>query len=136
MVNVLLAGLSGILLWIGFAPIENFVAPFVGIALLFLALIDKDLRDRFLISSVAGLSFFLPLLHWSSVYVGSIPWLVLAIGESALFSLIGFFRLQRRWESALLFSALFTLVEIVRMKLPFGGFGWGRLGFTQLDSLS
>ena len=136
MVNVFLAGLSGILLWAGFAPIENFVAPFVGIALLFRTLIDKDLRDRFLISSVAGLSCFLPLLHWSSVYVGSIPWLVLAIGESALFSLIGFFRLQRRWESALLFSALFTLVEIVRMKLPFGGFGWGRLGFTQLDSLS
>ena len=136
MVNIFLAGLSGVLLWAGFAPIENFVAPFIGIALLFRALINKDLRDRFLITFLAGLSFFLPLLHWSSVYVGSTPWLVLAIGESVLFSLIGLLRLQRRWESALLFAALFTVVEILRMKFPFGGFGWGRLGFTQVDSLA
>jgi len=136
MVNVFSAGLSGVLLWAGFAPIENFVAPFIGIALLFRALINKDLRERFLITFLAGLSFFLPLLHWSSVYVGSTPWLVLAIGESVLFSLIGLLRLQRRWESALLFAALFTVVEILRMKFPFGGFGWGRLGFTQVDSLA
>jgi apolipoprotein N-acyltransferase len=122
MVNIFLAGLSGVLLWAGFAPIENFVTPFIGIALLFRALINKDLRERFLITFLAGLSFFLPLLHWSSVYVGSTPWLVLAIGESALFSLIGLLRLHRRWESALLFAALFTVVEILRMKFPFGGY--------------
>jgi apolipoprotein N-acyltransferase len=136
MVNLLLAGLSGILLWAGFAPIENFVAPYLGIALLFRALINKDFRERMFLAFFAGLAFFLPLLHWSSVYVGSIPWLVLALGESVLFAAVGLFRLQRRWESALIFASLFTIVELLRMKLPFGGFGWGRLGFTQVDSLA
>jgi apolipoprotein N-acyltransferase len=136
MVNTLLAFTSGLLLWLGFAPVQNWVAPFIGIAILFRILLDKSVRERFLFSLIAGLSFFLPLLHWSSVYVGSIPWLVLAVGESAIFSLIALFSWTRKWESALSFSLMFTLIEIIRMKFPFGGFGWGRVGFTQVDSLS
>lgn len=136
MVNTLLALASGLLLWLGFAPVQNWVAPFIGIAILFRILLDKSVRERFLFSFIAGLSFFLPLLHWSSVYVGSIPWLVLAVGESAIFSLIALFSWTRKWESALSFSLMFTLMEIVRMKFPFGGFGWGRVGFTQVDSFS
>ena len=136
MVNTLLAFTSGLLLWLGFAPVQNWIAPFIGIAILFRILLDKSVRERFLFSFIAGLSFFLPLLHWSSVYVGSIPWLVLAVGESAIFSLIALFSWTRKWESALSFSLMFTLIEIIRMKIPFGGFGWGRVGFTQVDSLS
>ena len=136
MVNTLLAFTSGLLLWLGFAPVQNWIAPFIGIAILFRILLDKSVRERFLFSFIAGLSFFLPLLHWSSVYVGSIPWLVLAVGESAIFSLIALFSWTRKWESALSFSLMFTLIEIIRMKFPFGGFGWGRVGFTQVDSFS
>ena len=136
MVNVLLAVLAGLLLSAGFAPLEIWFAPFLAIALFFRILIDKVMPERILYSVVTGLAFFLPLLHWSSVYVGSVPWLVLSMGESLIFSLIGLVRFQRRWESALTFAAIFTLIELLRMKAPFGGFGWGRIGFTQVDSFS
>lgn len=136
MVNVLPAILSGILLFSGFAPLELWPGPFLGIALLFSLLNAKSFRQRISLSFIAGMSFFLPLLHWSSVYVGSIPWLVLATGESAIFALIGLLRWHRQWHSALSFAALFTLIELLRMKWPFGGFGWGRMGFTQIDSMT
>lgn len=136
MVNVLLAVLSGFLFSAGFAPWEIWIAPYLAIALFFRILIEEELPKRILYSVITGVAFFLPLLHWSSVYVGSIPWLVLAIGESLIFAAIGVVRWQRRWESAFLFAALFTSIELLRMKWPFGGFGWGRLGFTQVDSLT
>ena len=82
-----------------------------------------------------GFSFFLPLLSWSGKYVGAIPWLALSILETLIFTLIALRRFTRDLPSALAFASLFTFVELVRMKLPFGGFGWGRLGFTQVESL-
>ena len=136
MVTVLFALVSGLLFFAGFAPFELWFTPYLAAAILFRILCDKSLGQRMTYAGLAGLSFFLPLLHWSSVYVGSVPWLVLAVGESLIFSLIGLIRFQRRWESALTFSTLFTLIELMRMKAPFGGFGWGRLGFTQVDSIS
>ncbi|MFN9959457.1 MAG: hypothetical protein ACK55I_40730, partial [bacterium] len=36
---------------------------------------------------------------------------------------------------ALFFAASLTLIELARMKFPFGGFGWGRVGHTQVDLL-
>ena len=136
MVNLLLAALSGLFFWCGFAPLEIWIGPYLGAALLFYLLRDKKLSQRLTFSFVGGLSFFLALLHWSSVYVGAIPWLILAIGQALIFALIGLPRWTPRWESALSFAALFTVLELVRMKAPFGGFGWGRLGFTQIDSLN
>ena len=136
MVNYLLATLSGLLLWGGFAPLEVWFTPILGIALLFQTLCGKTILERFILSLLAGLSFFLPLLHWSSIYVGSVPWLVLAFGQSLLFCLIAIPNWSRTSANALQFSALFTLIELLRMKIPFGGFGWGRLGFTQIDSLT
>lgn len=136
MVNALLAVLSGILLFTGFPPVGLWFTPYFGAALLFRVLCDKRFGQRITYAGLAGLAFFLPLLHWSSVYVGSVPWLVLSIGQSLIFSLIGLIRFQRRWESALTFTAIFTLIELLRMKAPFGGFGWGRIGFTQVDSFS
>lgn len=132
----IVAALSGALLWTGFAPLEFWVGPFLGSATLFWVLCHRRSTKRILLAFVGGLSFFLPLLHWSSVYVGSIPWLILAFGQSAIFALIGGLNWQRQWKSAFSFAALFTLIELLRMKFPFGGFGWGRLGFTQVDSLN
>lgn len=136
MVTIISAVLSGLLFFAGFAPVGLWFTPYFGAALLFRVLCDKNFGQRIAYAGIAGLAFFLPLLHWSSVYVGSVPWLVLSMGQSLIFSLIGLIRFQRRWESALTFAAMFTLIELLRMKAPFGGFGWGRIGFTQVDSFS
>src|SRR5512142_2614933 len=36
-----------------------------------------------------GLSFFVPLLHWTGVYVGAAPWLILAVAQACFMALLG-----------------------------------------------
>ncbi len=132
----LLAIISGIFFWAGFAPIENGVFPIFGGAILFYLLADRAFSERLISALLCGLAFFLPLLHWSSTYVGAAPWLILAAGEGLLFALVALFPLRKNLNGVLCFAAVFLLVELIRMKLPFGGFGWGRIGFTQVETLN
>jgi len=136
MLGFLQATLSGLCFWLGFAPFKWWFAPFVGTALLFNILTKNELSRRVALSITSGATFFLLLLHWSSTYVGAIPWLILAFGQATFFLLLGLFPIQRTLTGAITFASAFTLIEIFRMKLPFGGFGWGRLGFTQVDNFS
>ena len=133
---ILKAVAGGIALYFSFAPFNFWPAAVISTGLFFSALLELGLKMRFLSSFLFGIAFFLPLLHWSSTYVGAIPWLILAIGQSTLFSLIAFLPYRRNLSSAITFAAAFTLIEIFRMKFPFGGFGWGRVGHTQTDSMS
>ena len=130
-----LAIASGLLLFAAFPPFSLWPAAFLGAGLLFFLLADEKLRRRFLLALLAGGAFFAPLLHWSSIYVGALPWLILALGESLLFSLIALAPIKRSIYGAIVFASSFTLIELLRIKAPFGGFGWGRIGFTQVDSL-
>ncbi|MBU3691914.1 MAG: apolipoprotein N-acyltransferase [Candidatus Nanopelagicaceae bacterium] len=131
-----IAVLAGLLFWGGFAPIEVGFLPIIGGALLFYLLAEKPFSERILTSCLVGIAFFLPLLHWSSTYVGATPWLILATGEALLFALISLIPLQRNITGAISFAGVFLVVELFRMKFPFGGFGWGRIGFTQIDALN
>jgi len=131
----ILAIASGLLLFAAFPPFTLWPAAFLGAALFFLLLADEKLSRRFLLALLAGGAFFAPLLHWSSIYVGSLPWSILALGESLIFSLIALAPIKRSIYGAIVFASSFTLIELLRMKAPFGGFGWGRIGFTQVDSL-
>ena len=130
-----LAIASGLLLFAAFPPFSLWPAAFLGAGLLFFLLADEKLSRRFLLALLAGGAFFAPLLHWSSIYVGALPWLILALGESLLFSLIALAPIKKGIDGAIVFASSFTLIELLRMKAPFGGFGWGRIGFTQVDSL-
>jgi apolipoprotein N-acyltransferase len=85
---------------------------------------------------VYGLAFFVPLLHWTGVYVGSAPWLILAVAEAgyvaglgALLSLV-----QRLPAAPVWVGCAWVLEEAVRDRWPFGGFPWGRLAFSQENS--
>ncbi|NDH38072.1 MAG: apolipoprotein N-acyltransferase [Actinobacteria bacterium] len=134
--GIALPVLAGFFLWTGFAPLEFALGPYIGAALLYRSIIDRNLRDRLIASILAGLVFFLPLLHWSSSYVGWVPWVSLSLLQTAFFSLLALFAWRRGVSSAFLFASLFTVIEIARMKWPFGGFGWGRVGHTQVEYLS
>ncbi|NCV83478.1 MAG: apolipoprotein N-acyltransferase [Actinobacteria bacterium] len=134
--GIALPVLAGFFLWTGFAPLEFALGPYIGAALLYRSIIDRNLRDRLIASILAGLVLFLPLLHWSSSYVGWVPWVSLSLLQTAFFSLLALFAWRRGVSSAFLFASLFTVIEIARMKWPFGGFGWGRVGHTQVEYLS
>jgi apolipoprotein N-acyltransferase len=136
MLSIIKALFSGFLLWLGFAPAELWIAPFIALGLLFHCLVHRSVRQRISLSFLSGFTFFLLLLHWSSTYVGAVPWLILVFGQATIFSLLGILPLRSNALGALTFASSFTLIELIRMKFPFGGFGWGRIGFTQIEALS
>ena len=72
------------------------------------------------------------VLYWSGKYVGPIPWLLLSALQSLFYLPVGW--VYRRTHR-LLWSALALLaMEEIRSRFPFGGFGWTRIAFSQVDS--
>jgi apolipoprotein N-acyltransferase len=82
-----------------------------------------------------GLVFYLALLPWISMLVGSMPWVALAT-VSALFSgLFGLFAVVVRrlpgWP--IWFAVAWAAQEWLKSVFPFGGFPWGSVAFGQTD---
>ncbi|MGN6301034.1 MAG: apolipoprotein N-acyltransferase [Angustibacter sp.] len=91
-----------------------------------------------------GLAFFVPLLQWSGVYVGPLPWLALATLQAAYVALaavaVAVTAPRASWSTrhnllaTVTVAGVWTAQEALRDRTPFGGFPWGRLGFSQADS--
>ena len=128
MVNLLLSALSGLLLSGAFEPIAKWwLAPIAIIVHMYA--INRSNR-KLLSAFVFAFTFNAILLHWTSTYVGSTPWIILAFGLSILFmplALIG------RWGIAA-YPLIFVTLEEIRNRFPFGGFGWARLAYSQADA--
>ena len=127
-VNLLLSALSGLLLSGAFEPIAKWwLAPTAIIVHMY----AMNRSDRKLLSAfIFAFTFNAILLHWTSTYVGSTPWIILAFGLSILFmplALIG------RWGIAA-YPLIFVTLEEIRNRFPFGGFGWARLAYSQADA--
>lgn len=87
-------------------------------------------EHRLLSAFVFAFTFNAVLLHWTSTYVGSTPWIILSLGLSLFYlplALIG------RWGIAT-YPLIFVLLEELRNRFPFGGFGWARVAYSQADS--
>ncbi len=108
----------------------------VSVAGLSVAVDARRSRTGAWLGYVYGAAFFVPLLHWTGIYVGPVPWLILAAAEAAYCAGLGALlpRLQRLPLAPLWVGAGWVLQEAVRDRWPFGGFPWGRLGFSQATS--
>jgi apolipoprotein N-acyltransferase len=118
------------------------LAP-LGVALLSAAVLGTRPRAALLVGLAHGLAFFLPVLSWSGVYVGRVPWFALAVLEAlyvALMCAVTAFLQRPLLDSALrplAYAAVplgWVLQEWARGTTPFGGFPWARLAFSQADS--
>ena len=85
---------------------------------------------RALSAFVFAFTFNAVLLHWTSTYVGSTPWIILTFGLSLLYSPLA---LVGRWGIAA-YPLIFVVLEEVRNRFPFGGFGWARVAYSQPDA--
>jgi apolipoprotein N-acyltransferase len=128
LVNLLLSALSGLLLSAAFEPISLWwVAP-IALALEMFALSRSE--RKYLSVLVFALTFNLVLLHWTSTYVGSVPWIILAAGLSLFYlPLVAVKRLGIAF-----FPLIFVVLEEIRNRFPFQGFGWARLAYSQADA--
>jgi apolipoprotein N-acyltransferase len=109
---------------------------FLSVALLSVAVDGRRSRTGAWLGFGYGLAFFVPLLHWTGVYVGAAPWLILAVAEAGFFAALGAVLplVQRLRLAPLWVACTWVLVELLRDRLPFGGFPWGRLAFSQASS--
>ena len=115
-------------------------AAFEPIGLWFLAVLGYSLflrslrKTHFPIFStfIFGLFVNAIVLHWSSKYVGSLPWLFLSLLQAIFYIPVGWVFRQTRSVRWALFALLIS--EELRARYPFGGFSWTRIAFSQIDS--
>jgi apolipoprotein N-acyltransferase len=117
------------------------LAP-VAVMLLTLACWGASARRGAALGLVFGLAFFVPLLSWSGIYVGMVPWFALAALQSLYLALLGAgVAVALRWSArgrtglaAAIVATLWVGQEALRDRTPYGGFPWARLAFSQADS--
>lgn len=135
-VAVGLAVAAGVVLWTSFPPVGFGASAPVGVALLSGAVWTARMRRGIGLGVLSGVVFFLLLLTWMRV-VGTDAWLLLALWCGAWFAVIGAgTALVTRLPAAPLWIAsVWTLEEALRGRIPWGGFPWGSVSFSQADAV-
>ncbi|MCP9276028.1 apolipoprotein N-acyltransferase [Mycolicibacterium arenosum] len=128
---------GGLLACLSFPPFGWWYLMFPAMGLLAWALTREDTTRAggFGYGLLFGLAFYVPLLPWISGLVGAIPWLALALVEALFPALFGYLAVVVRqlpgWP--VWFAALWVLTEWLKSVVPFGGFPWGVIAFSQTN---
>jgi apolipoprotein N-acyltransferase len=133
--RTLLAAVGGLAMMLAFPGPALVPLAVLGPAALALAVHGRSVRGGLWLGLVTGLAFFVPLLSWTGIYVGPLPWLALAVFEALHLALLGAataLTSRLRWWP-LWAAALWVADEALRGRLILGGFPWGRLGLSQTD---
>lgn len=134
--SVPLAAAAGLLALTAFPGRSWWWAAPLSIALLAAAVHGRRGRAGYAHGLVHAAAFLAPLLQWTSLQVGALPWLALVAAESLLLGLLGLLlaltsRLRRVGWRVLAGTGALVAVEALQARVPFGGFGWSRLAFSQ-----
>jgi apolipoprotein N-acyltransferase len=132
--------LAGVALCAAFPGHDLWALAPVGVALLALATCGARARIGFLLGLVTGLVFFGYSLSWSGIVVGVVPWAGLAVCQALFVAVLSAATafLQGRGPVPRIRPAVVALAwvvqEALRDRIPYGGFPWVRLAFSQADS--
>ncbi len=133
----LLAALaSGLLLYLAFPPVDLPWLAVPAVALLTITCRGASARQGALLGLVHGLALFVPLVEWTATIAGPLALIALSLLQAAFLAGLGaaLAVVTRTAWWPLWTAALWVLQEALRGRLPFGGFTWGRLAFSQGDS--
>ena len=128
---------GGLALCASFPPFGWWYLAFVSFAMLAWVLTRESttFAGGFGYGFLFGLAFYLPLLPWISGLVGAFPWIMLAVLQAMFPGLFGLAAVAVRrmpgWP--LWFAGLWAAQEWAKSTVPFGGFPWGVVGFSQTD---
>ena len=130
-----LAVLAGVVMSLAFPPIGFGPYAIAAVALLTTALWRASLRRGIGLGFLAGIAFFAPLLWWMRV-IGWDAWLLLSVGWAVWLALVGFGTalVTRLPVAPVWVAAVWVLDESLRSRMPFGGFPWGNIAFSQPDT--
>jgi apolipoprotein N-acyltransferase len=127
---------AGLLLAAAFPPLGWWPLAPVAVAMLTLAVRERSWRRAATTGLVFGLAFCFPLFEGLRP-VGLDAWVTLSLFEALYFGLLGAgLALVTRLPGWPVWTAAVWIgEELVRGRVPFGGFPWGRLAFSQTDSV-
>lgn len=122
--------IAALILSTGFAPLALWFAVPVAYAIYLKVLSRKNglLLNSFLFGFIANAI----ILSWSKTFVGIAPWILLSILQGLYLLPVGLLAQYVKKPVVLIFALL--LMDEVKNYLPFGGFGWTRIAFSQVDS--
>ncbi|MEN9741863.1 MAG: hypothetical protein RIR66_819 [Actinomycetota bacterium] len=123
---------SGLLMSRSF-NVSNWIFAFASMIFLIYLLDKANRKQRFKIISVFSMAYFLAHLVWVQVIgidawillslVSAFPWLIAAINPVN----------YRNSFSVILFASTVVVIEVLRSHIPYGGFPWGLIAFSQID---
>ncbi|MDP9818454.1 hypothetical protein [Spirilliplanes yamanashiensis] len=138
---VAFSALAGVAMLAAFPPYGLWWAALLGVALLAVAVHRRRARVGALLGGLAGLGLFVPLLSFTGLQVGWAPWFLLAGLQAGFLAALGAAAAatsalvdRRPWSWPLVAGVLWAGQEALRGRVPFGGFPWGRLAFSQADA--
>jgi apolipoprotein N-acyltransferase len=137
LIPALAAALSGVLLYVSFPPRTLWWLALPAFAVFGWVLRGRSWKAALGLGYLFGLGFLLPLLVWTGVEVGPVPWIALAAIEAVFVALVGVGVAMASKLPAwpLWAAALWTAGEAARARAPFGGFPWGKIAFGQADGV-
>ena len=144
LVRLLLALLSGVLVYSSYEPLGWWPAGIAGMALLYVALApwrarapksSPRLRTGVFLAFSHSITLYLLLLPWIGELVGTFPYVALAVTESlyAIALGAGVTAAARLRYGPVIYAFIAVAVEWLRSSWPFGGFAWVRLAWGQID---
>ena len=127
---MVIIALSAFLASAAFAPIGFWFLAVLGYCLLLrkLSKSERPIWHAF----AFGLIYNSIVLYWSGKYVGALPWLLLSLLQALFYIPVG--AVSKRWKNTWWTIATLLLMEELRSVFPFGGFGWTRIAFSQIES--
>ena len=126
----MIIALSAFLASAAFAPIGIWYLGVIGYSL-FLRRISKSHRQLWH-AFAFGFIYNAIVLQWSGKFVGAVPWLLLSLLQALFYIPVGV--VAKRSRSIRLTIASLLIMEEIRSVFPFGGFGWTRIAFSQVES--
>lgn len=139
----IIAAVAGLTLYASFPPLGWWWLSVPALAL-YISRIDEARAPRALtVTFVFGMSFWIPLIDWIPLAVGTRPpWFVLAFVQTLfLMAWALFARWTQLWAwargpimQALFYALTWAGVDAARSRWPWSGFPWGSVALPQVDS--
>ncbi|MDR7276044.1 apolipoprotein N-acyltransferase [Catenuloplanes atrovinosus] len=136
--SLLTAVAAGVALLLSFPPYGQWWLAPAGVALLAAAIHGRRARAGAGLGFVTGVVLFMPMLSWTNLHTGYLPWTLLSVAEAGYLAAMGAAYAfaapladRRRALTPLLIATLWVAQEAARARTPFGGFPWAKLAFGQ-----